>query len=456
MRIKLNDDLKKIASILYSKGFSCFLVGGAVRNQLLGLEEKDYDLATDAFPEDIMNIFNKVIPTGIKHGTVTILFRGESYEITTFRVDGKYTDGRRPDSIEYTSNIYEDLKRRDFTINSIAFDLIKEELIDPNNGLKDLENKVIKAIGDPHKRFQEDGLRPLRACRFAAQLNFTIEENTFKAINRNISKFQSVSKERIYDELVKTMKADRPSVTFRLLNESGLLSVIAEDMVDCIGIQQRERHKYDVFEHLLQTCDNCPKGDTTLRFAGLFHDIGKAKALKYKDDGTPTFYNHEKVSSEIAQKIMKSLKFPNKEIQRISHLIEHHMFNYQRNWTDAAVRRFISKSGLDYINDLLILQKADMASMILNPADSDIIEEFKLRISHIIKEENAFSISDLEIDGHILIRELNIAGGPYIGVILNQLLDEVLEDPERNKTELLKERSRNIYLNLCELESRNL
>lgn len=456
MKIEVTNDLKTIAAILKEKGFSCYLVGGAVRNQLLGLEEKDYDLATDAFPEDIIQTFNKVIPTGIKHGTVTILFKGEAYEITTFRVDGEYTDGRRPDSIAYTANIYEDLKRRDFTINSIAYDILGEELIDPNRGLEDLENKTIKAIGDPHKRFQEDGLRPLRACRFAAQLNFTIEKNTFKAINKNIDNFKSVSKERIYDELVKTMKAETPSITFRLLHESGLLEVISEDMIKCVGIKQREKHKYDVFEHLLHTCDNCPREDTTLRFAGLFHDLGKVKVLQYKEDGTPTFYNHEKASSEIAIKIMKSLKFPNREIQKISHLIEHHMFHYERNWTDAAVRRFISKAGREYIEDLLILQKADIKSMNSSTEAYELIDELKNRIDKILAEKNAFQIKDLNINGRILASDVHIPGGPHMGQVLNALLEEVLDAPELNEKTLLISRAEQIYRGLTEGETRDL
>ncbi len=454
MKIKLTDDLRKIASILNTKGFSCYLVGGAVRNQLLGLEEKDYDLATDAYPEEIIQTFNKVIPTGIKHGTVTILFKGEAYEITTFRVDGEYTDGRRPDTIEYTANIYEDLKRRDFTINSIAYDILKEELIDPNNGLKDLKNKIIKAIGDPHKRFQEDGLRPLRACRFAAQLNFTIEENTFNAISKNLDKFKSVSKERIYDELIKTMKADTPSITFHLLFKSGLLEIISEDMMKCIGIEQREKHKYDVFEHLLHTCDYCPQSDTTLRFAGLFHDLGKVTVLQFKEDGTPTFYNHEKASAEIAIKIMKSLKFPNKEIQKISHLIEHHMFNYEKNWTDAAVRRFISKSGQEYINDLLILQKADIKSMNLSSDAFELIDEFKSRIDIILAEKNAFTIKDLKIDGRVLTNDVQIPSGPVMGQILKVLLDEVLETPDLNEKMILISRAEQLYKELSEGETK--
>lgn len=445
MKIKLTDDLRKIASILDKRGFSCYLVGGAVRNQLLGIEEKDYDLATDALPEDIIEIFHRVIPTGIKHGTVTVLFKGEAYEVTTFRVDGKYTDGRRPDSIHYTSDINEDLKRRDFTINSIAYHILNEELIDPNKGLEDLDRKIIRAIGNPDKRFQEDGLRPLRACRFAAQLNFAIEEETFSAISRNLDKFRSVSKERIYDELIKTMKADNPSITFRHLLHSGLLKIISEDLFNCVGVEQRERHKCDVFEHLIQTCDSCPRSDKILRFAGLFHDLGKVTTLQFKEDGTPTFYNHEIPSAQLAVKIMKELKFPNKDIQKIEHLILHHMFNYTREWTDSAVRRFISKVGTEHIEDLLILQKADMTSMHRGDEDYLLLEEFKNRIDGIIATESAFSIKDLAINGNDLFQEIDIPKGPVMGRVLQKLLDYVLDDPQRNIKETLLNQAAVIY-----------
>ena len=454
MIIKINDNLKIIASILKTKGFSCYLVGGAVRNQLLGLEEKDYDLATNAYPEDIINIFNKVIPTGIKHGTVTILFKGESYEITTFRVDGEYSDGRRPDSIKFTTDIYEDLKRRDFTINSIAYDILNEELIDPNNGLTDLENKIIKAIGDPNKRFQEDGLRPLRACRFAAQLNFTIEKNTFDAIGNNIDKFKSVSKERIYDELVKTMKAEKPSITFKLLQQSGLLKVISKDLTACRGVKQRERHSYDVFDHLLLTCDNCPKDNKILRFAGLFHDLGKVTVLKFKDDGTPTFYNHEQASVTLSDKIMKSLKFPNKDRQKIIHLIKFHMFNYEKSWTDGAVRRFISKVGVESINELLLLQKADLSTMIISAEAISLLDEFKKRIGVLLEQDNAFSIKDLKINGNILHKDLNIPNSPIMGRILSMLLDKTLDNPQNNEISYLKMKAEKYYKELLELESK--
>lgn len=421
-----------------------------MRNQLLGLEEKDYDLATNALPEDIIEIFHRVIPTGIKHGTVTILFKGEAYEITTFRVDGKYTDGRRPDSISYTSNILEDLRRRDFTINSIAYDILNEELIDPNNGLADLKNKIIRAIGDPDRRFQEDGLRPLRACRFAAQLNFSIEKETFDAISNNLEKFRSVSKERVYDELVKTLKADKPSIAFRHLLNSGLLEIISTDMVSCVGLEQRERHKFDVFNHLLLTCDNCPKDNKVLRFAGLFHDIGKREALSNKEDGTPTFYNHEISSARLAVKIMKELKFPNKDIQRIEHYIRHHMFNYESQWTDGAVRRFIARVGLESIDELLTLQKADMASMIRSEEEYKRLEELRKRIDRITEENNAFTIKDLKLNGNDLAECAGVPKGPVMGKILASLLDAVLENPEMNHREELCKKAMEIYKNYSE------
>ncbi len=448
MNILVTDDLKRIASILDSKGFCCYLVGGAVRNQLLGLEEKDYDLATDAFPEDIVKIFNKVIPTGIKHGTVTILFKGESYEITTFRVDGEYSDGRRPDSIKFTSNIYDDLKRRDFTINSLAYDILNEELIDPNNGLSDLKNKMIKAIGDPNKRFQEDGLRPLRACRFAAQLNFTIEKNTLDAIGDNLDKFKNVSKERIYDELVKTMKAQKPSITFKHLETTGLLKIISKDLYNCKGVIQRERHIYDVLNHLFITCDNCPAEDSILRFAGLFHDLGKATVINFKEDGTPTFHNHESASVDIAEKLMRELRFPNSDIRQICHLIKHHMFDYKKNWTDAAVRRFISRVGLNSIDQLLLLQKADLASMKMSKTSIQLLDEFKRRIDKSLNEKCVFSIKDLKINGYDLIKEVSIPKSPVMGKILARLLDIVLDDPSKNEKDFLKEEAKKIYLTL--------
>lgn len=450
MKIKLTDDLKQIASILGDQGFCCYLVGGAVRNQLLGLEEKDYDLATDALPEDIIRIFRRVIPTGIKHGTVTLLFKGNSYEITTFRVDGKYTDGRRPDNIHYTSDIREDLKRRDFTINSIAYHILDEMLIDPNNGLEDLKNKIIRAIGNPDERFREDGLRPLRACRFAAQLNFAIEENTFQAISRNLDKFRSVSRERIYDELVKTMKSESPSITFRHLLNSGLLEIISSDLHRCVGIPQREKHKFDVFEHLLHTCDSCPKDNVILRFAGLFHDLGKATTLKISDDGEPTFYNHEFPSAELAVKIMKDLKFPNRDIQRIEHLIRHHMFNYTPQWSDAAVRRFISKTGLDYIDDLLILQRADMDSMNRTADEYGMLDDFRKRIDNVLSRDSAFSIKDLRINGNDLHNVISVPKGPVMGEILASLLDSILENPEMNHRDFLLSEAADLYVKIQE------
>ena len=231
------------------------MVGGAVRDQLLGLPAKDYDLCTDATPETVMSLFNKVIPTGIKHGTVTILFRKSPYEITTFRIDGEYSDGRRPDKIHYTDDLHEDLVRRDFTINSIAYDITNRKLIDPNGGQKDLKAKCIRAIGVPEERFNEDGLRSIRACRFASQLNFTVLPETISGIKHCLHNIPELSKERIYDEFIKIIQSSKPSISFELFRETGILPLIFPELDKCIGVEQKGNHDHDVFTHLLNSCD---------------------------------------------------------------------------------------------------------------------------------------------------------------------------------------------------------
>ncbi|MEW5816449.1 MAG: CCA tRNA nucleotidyltransferase, partial [Spirochaetota bacterium] len=301
--------LKEIAKIFLKAGFQCFLVGGALRNLYTSQPVTDYDLATDALPEQVTGLFKKVIPTGIRHGTVTVLYKGHKFEVTTFRIDGDYSDFRRPDKIAYTPSIFEDLKRRDFTINSMAFNLENYTLLDPHNGINDIKKKVIKAIGDPYERFNEDGLRILRACRLAAQLNFSIEENTFKAIKDNVSQLQLVSAERLRDEITKILECEKPSIGFEIMERANLLQFILPELQACKGVQQKGFHKFDVYTHSLLTCDFTP-ADLVLRLSALLHDIGKPEALSFSSSGEPLFYRHEEISARMAHTILRRLKFP--------------------------------------------------------------------------------------------------------------------------------------------------
>jgi len=446
MRLVIPDDVKKISNVIRNAGFKSYLVGGAVRDQLLGLSAKDYDLCTDAKPEDILSLFRKVIPTGIKHGTVTVLMNKKSYEITTFRIDGEYSDGRRPDKIHFTDDLTEDLKRRDFTINSIAYDVLEHKTFDPNGGESDLRSGIIRAIGNPEERFREDGLRSIRACRFASQLNFSIDKETLKGIKTCLFNIRDLSAERIYEELIKIMKTEKPSISFHLFQKTGILPLILPELSLCAGVSQKGAHDYDVFEHLLRSCDAAPSNDSDIRFAALFHDLGKPVVKKIGEDGIPTFFNHEIESAKIAEKIMKRYRFPKNKMKKILHLVRHHMFHFTPEWSDAAVRRFIHKVELDSLEDLYLLRQADIVGMYRETDKNKFnnLKELKLRVGKILEEENAFTIKDLAVNGKDLM-EIGVPGGPKIGIILESLLETVLDDPEQNTKDKLLEIAGKIY-----------
>jgi tRNA nucleotidyltransferase (CCA-adding enzyme) len=429
-------ELLKFAEYFHKNNFQCFCVGGAVRDMLLGRRVTDFDIATDALPEDVQRIFRRTVPTGIKHGTVTVLFRDRQLEVTTFRTDGKYSDSRRPDSIAYTPSIEEDLKRRDFTINAIAYDLIHKRVLDPHDGKTDLKKKSIRAIGDPLERFNEDALRLLRACRFSSQLGFGIEANTEHAIAELRSTIGLVSSERIRDELTKTVVSDDPGRGIEYMRETGLLQEVLPELAASYGVEQRSLHCFDVYYHLLRTCEAAPK-NVILRFASLFHDIGKPQTLKTAESGDLIFYNHDKVSSEMAANIMKRLKFSTYEINRVSHLVLNHMFNYTEDWSDAAVRRFINRVGTDSIDDLITLRQADQAGTCGKKYISPNLLKLKERIESVLEANHAITIKDLAITGNDIMETLDIKPGPIVGSILDELLETVLDDPEQNTRDLL-------------------
>lgn len=448
MHIQYPDEVKTVAEILHKAGHESFLIGGAVRDQLLGKPAKDFDLTTDAKPKEVMRLFKRVIPTGIEHGTVTVMMRKLPVEITTYRLDGAYSDGRRPDQVAYTPNIVEDLKRRDFTINSIAYNVINGDLLDPNGGLEDLNLGIIRAIGNPDERFDEDGLRSIRACRFASQLKFNVEEETLEGIKRSLHRIPRLSKERIFDEMVKIIKTEKPSVSFHLFKETGILEILFPDLHKCIGVGQKGSHQFDVFEHSIYSCDGVPASEIEVRFAALFHDIGKVKALQENSDGSIHFHMHESISSKMAYRIMKDYRFPNNYIKKICHLIEQHMFHYQDEWKDNAVRRFIAKVGKENLSDLFLLRQGDIWGTDCRHRTNQNLLDFKERIAGVLEQEHAFRIKDLDIDGNRLNSLADIPKGPKMGQVLDFLLEAVLDDPAMNREAILLELAANYYKQL--------
>jgi tRNA nucleotidyltransferase (CCA-adding enzyme) len=434
--ITLPDDVRETIQAIIKRfrdrGYECYLIGGSVRDLLLGNDIYDYDFATDATPEEIMKLFRKTIPTGIKHGTVSVIMDDRQFEITTYRADGTYIDGRHPDTVSFSKDLRIDVERRDFTINGLVYDPTSGELLDYVGGLNDLDNRIIRTIGDPVKRFTEDGLRPVRACRFAARLNFTIDEGTFSAIPGTLDIVKKVSRERIRDELMKLLEADKPSVGIEYLRLSGLLPLFLPELADCYEVTQNRYHIFDVYYHSIYSCDAAPKQEPMIRLAALLHDIGKIPTRQPGEDGDFTFYNHEVVGAKMTKRVMKRLKFSNEQIEIVNNLILNHMFHYTDEWTDGAVRRFIRKVGLDRIENLFMLRMADRKGNGARKGLPAPIERLKKRIDHVIEQENAFTVRDLDINGTVIMDEFGLKPGPIIGTILNELLEKVLDDPELN------------------------
>jgi tRNA nucleotidyltransferase (CCA-adding enzyme) len=439
--------VRDLAEIFKAAGFQCHLVGGAVRDILMGRAHSDFDIATDALPAQVMSLFRRVIPTGIKHGTVTVLFKGTTFEVTTFRTEADYSDGRRPDTVAFAPSIFDDLARRDFTINAMAYDLLANRLNDPHEGEKDLARGLIRAIGDPAERFREDGLRPLRACRIAAQLAFSIDTPTRDAIPGALDILARVSAERVRDELIKTLQAPLPSTGLFLMKDTGILGVILPELREGVGIAQGSLHCYDVFTHSLYACDAAPAESLPLRMAALFHDIAKPRVRAADAEGRPTFYEHEKVSAVMTEQILLRLKFPNAVVKEVSHLIAHHMFNYQEEWSDAAVRRLISRVGEDKIKDLIALRRADQIGMCRENARTfpEGLADFAARVSSVLEAGRAFTVRQMAADGDDIMSRLGLPPGPRVGIILEELLQAVLDDPSLNEKEKLLQIAERFY-----------
>lgn len=457
-KIKIPVILQKMNNIFEKNGFKAYLVGGAVRDMFMNKEASDWDVATDATPEQVISAFKKVIPTGIAHGTVTVHFMGEEIEVTTFRIEQGYSDGRHPDKVSYASDIEEDLSRRDFTMNAMAVSLKDGSIVDPFNGKADIKNKVIRSVGNPLERFNEDGLRPIRAIRFASQLGFEIETNTLQAISNEkvLQKTSTISIERFRDELVKLLKSPKPSVGLKLLESTNIMKLFLPELLEgrnCIQNDLRGYHVFDVLDHNFYSCDGAPVHKVNVRLAALLHDIGKpaSKVVRVTDEGEIyNFFSHEKYSENIARKLLTKLRFSNNEINNVCHLIENHMFHYEESWSDAAIRRFIVRVKPENIEDLIDLRLADMYGKYNMPIQikesnaCDLLIQLQDRIKKIQEENSAFTLKSLAVSGKDLM-EIGIPSGKLIGKILNELLETVLDDPKQNSKDVLLNIAKNLY-----------
>jgi poly(A) polymerase/tRNA nucleotidyltransferase (CCA-adding enzyme) len=455
MSIALPKEVKKIAEVLRENKYQVFLVGGCVRDILLNKKPKDWDLTTEALPEDIQRLFPESFYTN-NFGTVGIKSEDQKIgiiEVTTFRKEGEYFDRRRPNQVFFVKNIEEDLGRRDFTINAMALDPFLHRIVDPFCGKVDLKNKLIRAVGNPSDRFREDALRLLRGVRFSAQLDFKIEPLTFRALKKEAQLIKEISEERIGEEFKKIVLSPKPSQGVELLEQAGILCLIIPELAGTIGVKQNRHHVYTVYEHLLKSLEFCPSTKLSVRLAALFHDIAKPQ-VKRGEGELSTFYNHDLLGARMVEKVLERLKFSQKIIKKTSLLVKNHMFYYEAETvTPASVRRLIRKTGKENIKDLLDLRIADRLGSGCPKA-----KPYKLRHLEYLVEKvsnDPINVGMLKINGN----DLFLAGvekGPKMGAILDVLLSRVLEDPLLNKKGVLaKEAQKLNNLDLEELKTKS-
>ena len=445
MKYPVPEIIRQFASIFRENGHRLYIVGGAVRDHLLGRPNSDYDFCTDAKPEEVIPMFRRVIPTGIKHGTVTVLFKGESFEVTTFRTEGAYSDQRHPDSVTFVTDLSEDLSRRDFTVNAFAADCLDGSIIDLFDGMKDLKSKTIRAIGVPRERFEEDALRLMRLARFCSKLGFEPDPETKQAASQLSASITNVSQERIYDELSKILMTEKPTVGLRLLEDIGVLEHILPELTECRRIEQTKVGATDVLEHIYNTVDAAAhfRYSYNVRLAALLHDIAKPQTMVINPYGIMRFYGHDIKSAQMARVVMRRLKCSNQLTDTVCNLIENHMVKYSPNWTDGAVKRFIKRVGKENINELFELQWCDQ---IASEGKSK-VEEYDPFIRRIKELENQpMSVRELAVSGDDLA-QAGIPKSKVMGDILDELLEMVIDYPSLNEKETLINQAILLYKN---------
>jgi poly(A) polymerase/tRNA nucleotidyltransferase (CCA-adding enzyme) len=448
-------EIQAVLNKLREGGFEAFVVGGSVRDLLLKKKPKDWDIATNANPQKVQKLFPKNFYNN-NFGTVTVLTGAadatvKEIEITTYRTEAEYSDQRHPDKIGRANTIEEDLARRDFTVNALALTEEKDignrhkdkvtmegmNIIDPFGGLKDLNAKLIRAVGNPSERFAEDALRLMRAVRFAAQLDFDIEEETLRDLKAYATAIEMVAKERVRDEIVKIIMSDNPERGIKLMEETGLLALTIPELCEGVGVEQNKHHTLTVYEHNLKSLQYAAKYDyeLTIRLAALLHDIGKPRTRRRKDDDY-TFYGHEVIGARITEQVLRRLKFDNETREKVTHLVRRHMFYYDvGKVTEAGARRLLRRVGKEHFDDLIKLRIAERKGSGVPKA-----EPYRLRHLQFLVEKAAqepITTSQLAINGNDLIAKLGMKPGPKIGGVLNALLAQVLDDASKNEAEYL-------------------
>ena len=447
MKFKINipADANELIHTLQNNGHSAYIVGGCVRDSILGRTPHDYDICTSATPSEMLEIFKdgKIIETGLQHGTVTIIVNGEPYEITTYRIDGIYSDNRRPDTVTFTDKLVEDLRRRDFTINAMAYN-DEEGLIDPFNGMEDIKYKKISCVGCAEDRFGEDALRILRAIRFAAQLEFTIMPGTDREIHKQYKNLENISIERINSEFCKIASSDDFCVELLLYKD--VFSLFIPEIKDMFNFPQNNPwHIWDVFGHTIHAVEYCDSDDLIVRLAVFFHDFGKPHSYQDGEDGIRHFKYHGKVSADITDSIMKRLRFDNETRNNVVELVYYHDATFEVG--KKYVKRWLNKIGEKQFRRLLQVKKADNKAQNLELSSDRIKElsEIEALIDEVLQEDECFSLKDLAVNGKDLIG-VGYKSGKELGNTLNKLLQLVIDGDCPNEKEKLLQEAESLWM----------
>lgn len=445
IKLKLPEDVQGILEKFLAVEAQVYVVGGSVRDLLINREVNDWDFATNLTPQEVQKIFPKNSFYENEYGTVSVVINEVIYEITTFRTEADYDDHRRPRTVAWGKTIEEDLLRRDLTINAIALKVVDKltsesvdqemEIIDPYGGIRDLKNKIVRAVGRPEERFAEDALRMMRAIRIACQLEFAIDPETFKAISANSHLLEKISIERVREELLKILVCKRADLGMMLLKESGLLKMVIPELLDGEGMEQKGHHIYDVWTHSIKALAACRSTDPITRLATLLHDVGKPKSLKVTPEDR-TFHNHEVIGARIATNIGKRLKLSKDQQEQLFRLVRWHMFTSEDTQTDAAVRRFIRNVTPALLQEMIALRKADRVGSGAKET-SWRWELFQERLVEVQKQP--FAIKDLKVDGKDVMEILKIKPGKKVGEVLKDLFAQVEKDVKLNERETLLE-----------------